>query len=71
MGNKMLEQFTCRCITNEHFYLSTFQCEGQSATRVNDLRTYVQQIKADATLSPTQKQEYILGKVMEGNNKAT
>ena len=51
--------------------ISSFQCEGQSATRVNDLRTYVPQIKSDATLSPREKQEYILGKVMQGNNKGT
>ena len=47
---------------------SLFQCDG---SRVNDLRTYVQQIKSDATISPRQKQEYILGKLMQRSNKGT
>ena len=55
--------------TSPHHY--DLQCQGQYATRVNDVRSYMQQIDSDVSLTSQQKKELKLGKLMQGNNKGT
>ena len=61
--------FTIQFVGFYYFMTLNLQCQGQYSTRINDVRSYMQQIDSDVQLRYQQKQQLKLGKMMQGNNK--